>query len=227
MLIAEDLLLLLTDDATGKSLVDGTRLDLVLAGAVLLELTALERVDVSGPGEAVRPGRMVVRDPAPTGDLVLDEGLRRVGAAGPRKPEQLLATLKKGLPDELRSRLVTRGILRAEEGRVLGIFPTRRWPAVDSAHEHGVRLALHDVLVVGRTPTLREASLISLLQAADAVPKVVTPSPLPARELRRRAKAVGAGNLAGTAVKKAIDAVEAGTMAAVMAVGAAGGDGGS
>jgi hypothetical protein len=221
MLIAEDLLLLLTDDVTGKPVVDGTRLELVLAGALLLELTTLQRVDVSGPGEPVRAGRVVVRDPAPTGDQVLDEGLARLHRAGPKKPESILSTLKKGLRDGLLQRLVERGILRSEEGRILGIFPTQRWPAADSTHERQVREGLYAVLVVGRTPSQREASLVSLLQAADAVPKVLTRSGVPAGELRRRAKAIAAGEYAGAAVKKAIDAIQAATVAAVMAATAA------
>jgi Golgi phosphoprotein 3 (GPP34) len=43
-LLAEDVLLLLLDDASGKPIVDGTKLDRVLAGALLLELALAGRV---------------------------------------------------------------------------------------------------------------------------------------------------------------------------------------
>ncbi|WP_127130679.1 GPP34 family phosphoprotein [Georgenia sp. SYP-B2076] len=217
MLLAEDLLLLLTDDSSGRAALDGTRLDLALAGAVVLELATAGRVVVSEPGGAVRPGRLVVRDPSPTGDGVLDEALRRIGTRRPGKPQDHLPGLAKQLRPGLLDRLVGRGILRAEQGRVLGIFPTRSWPAVDSAHERDVRRGLVEVLALGRTPTPREAALVSLLGAVDQVPRVMAGSGLDKRELRRRARAIAAGEFAGEAVRKAVAAVTAATSAAVTA----------
>ena len=222
MLLAEDLLLLLLNDVTGKPLVDSTRLDLALSGAVMLELATLGRVDVTGPGEQVKAGRLVVRDPNPTGDPILDEALRHAEGMGPKKPQSALSGLGKGLRQELLNRLTSRGVLRYEEGRVLGLFPTRAWPAVDDVHERRVRGGLHDVLVVGRTPTAAEAALIALLQAVDQVPKVLGDVGVPKRELRRRAKEVAAGGFAGEAVRKAVEAVAAATAATIVAATAAG-----
>lgn len=213
MLIAEDLLLLLTDDRSGKHLVDGDTLDLGLAGAVLVELAMSGAVDITGPGEQVRPGRVVVRSRTPAGDSLLDEAVQRVLAAGPRKPQELLPKLVKDLRAALLTRLTDRGILRAEEGRVLRIFPTRSWPALDSAHEQQVRAAVHEVLIAGRSPTPREAALVSLLHATDSVVKVTGGAP--AGEVKRRAKAVAEGEFAGEAVREAIQAVNAAVMVAV------------
>jgi len=222
MLLAEDILLLLTDDATGKAIVDSTTLDLALAGAVLLEFASQGRVDVAGPGEPVKPGRVVIRDPRPTGDPLLDAALGRIAASSPRKPDSMLGQLSKGLANELRHRLAGRGILRFEEGRVLGIFPTNRWPANDSSHENMVRRALYDVLVTGRTATPTEAGIVALLHAVDKVAAVVGETGVPRRELRARAKAVAEGGFAGEAVRKAIEAVNAAVMASIVATTAAG-----
>ncbi len=136
---------------------------------------------------------------------------------GPKKPENVLPALAKGLRQGLLGSLAGRGILRAQEGRVLGIFPTRSWPAVDSGHEHQVRTGLRDVLVAGRTPAPREAALVSLLQAIDQVPKVLGEVGVPARELRRRAKAISNGGFADVAVRRAVQAVNAATTAAITA----------
>jgi hypothetical protein len=222
MILAEDVLLLLLDDVSGKTLTDKTRLDLALAGAVLLDLTTLGRVDVAIEGEQVKAGRLVVRDAGSTGDDVLDEGLRRIGER-PKKPEAVLPGLAKGLRQMLLERLVQKGIVRAEEGRVLGLFPTHSWPAVDSDHERQVRAALMDVLVVGRTPAPREAALVSLLQAIDQVPKVLGDVNAPARDLRRRAKEISEGGFADDAVRKAVQAVNAAMTAAVAGAVVAGG----
>lgn len=60
-----------------------------------------------------------------------------------------------------------------QDGEVLGLFPTRSWPAVDSRHEAQVRAGLHDVLVVGRTPTPREGALVALLAVTAATGAVI------------------------------------------------------
>jgi hypothetical protein len=224
MILAEDVLLLLIDDASGRAIVDRSHLDLALAGGVLLDLVTSGRVDVTGPGEEVKAGRLVVRDDRPTDDTVLDEALRRVTETGPKKPMNVLPKLAKGLRDELLGRLIGKEILQAQEGRVLGIFPRLTWPALDSSHENEVRAGLRDVLVAGRTPTPREAALVSLLEAINVVPKVLGGLGglgMPAKQLRQRAKEVAAGSFADEAVRKAVQAVSAATSAAISAAASA------
>jgi hypothetical protein len=220
MLIAEDILLLLTDDETGKSITDGTRLDYALAGAVLLELAELGKVDVAGPGEPVKKGRLYVRDPAPTGSPELDAGLA-LTAEKSRRPEEVISKLTKGLRDRLLTGLAQRGVLRREQGKVLGLFPTTRWPAADSAHEHDLRGRLHAILVVGSTPDPRTAAVISMLYAVDAVPKVLAGEDK--RMVKQRAKAIAQGQWASDAVRKAVEAVNAAVTTAMVAAATAGG----
>ena len=216
MLIAEDLLLLLTDDATGKPVVDTSKLDLALAGAVLVDLAELDRVEVAGPGEVVKEGRLYLRDTTPTGEPVLDETLDRIGSRKPGKPASTLPHLTKGLREALYSRLVDRGVVRAEEGRVLGVFPSHQWPAADSSHEDELRRGLRDVLVVGREPTEHEALLISMLHAVDQVPKVLG-GDVDKRQVRARAKSIAEGEFAGEAVRKAVEAVRAAVVTSIAA----------
>jgi hypothetical protein len=226
MLIAEDLLLLLTHDESGKSVVGATELEYGLAGALLLELALDERIDVAGPDGPGRKGRIVVVDSSTTGDAVLDEALRRLEAKPGRKPDAAVGTLRKGLRTRLYERLAERRVLRLEHGKVLGLFPTTRWPAADSAHEAKVRQQLYDVLVVGVQPQPRAAALVSLLHAIRAVPKVVGGRE-EKRAVQARAKEVAEGAWAATAVRRAVDAVHAATVTAVTAAavsaGAAGG----
>lgn len=221
MLIVEDIALLLTDDATGRGLVDSSRLDLALAGGLLLDMIGAGVARISGPGDEVRAGRVVLTGSATSGDPLLDGGVSLLAGRRPAKPADVLPRLHKGLRAAVYARLAERGIVRASQERVLGIFPTTRWPAVDSAHEARVRAALRDVLVVGRTPTPLEASLIALLHAVGQVPKVVATDEVPRRELARRAKTVATGNVGGAAVASAIAAVQAGLTAAMVATTAA------
>jgi hypothetical protein len=78
MLIAEDLLLLLTDDETGKLVASASEVDVALGGALLVELTLMQRLDLAGPSEQVRKGHLVVRDASATSDPLLDEALAMV-----------------------------------------------------------------------------------------------------------------------------------------------------
>ena len=219
MLIAEDLVLLLVDDATGKPVTDGTKLDHAVAGAVLLELALQGRVDVAGADEEVRKGRLVVRDQSPTGNAILDDALALIADKRGKKPDSVIGPLSKGLRNRLLGGLADRGILRREDGRILGIFPTTKWPAADSHHENSLRSRLHDILVIGMTPDDRAGALVSLLSAIDVVPKIVESSDK--RAVKRRAKEIAQGAWAADAVRRAIEAVNAATVAMIAATSAA------
>jgi hypothetical protein len=223
MLIAEDVLLLLVDDATGRFLVDSTRLDNVLAGAVLVELATIERLGFPPEGSGVGRGRMVVVNPTPPGDPVLDRALATVAASRPAKPEKLIAKVRQRLRATLLERLTAAGALRRSTRKVLGILPRTIWPAADSSHKRELRARLQDVLVAGAIPDGRTAALVSLLVAVNAAHKVVDGDK---KAVRARAKDIAAGDWAGAAVKKAIDAVNA-TIAIVIAADPAGAGGSS
>ncbi|TDE09482.1 GOLPH3/VPS74 family protein [Jiangella asiatica] len=224
MLIAEDLLLLLYDDESGKPSVDATKLDNALAGAVLLELAMLGKVGVAGPGERVREGRLVLLDPAATGDEVLDDGLTELSDDEGKKPKNVLGALRKGLRQRLLETLTDRGLVRQEEGRILGLFPTTRWPASDAEHEAVVRDRLHAVLVAGAEPDARTAALVSLLLAVDAVTQVVPSDDR--RTTKRRAKQVADGAWAAAAVRAAVQEVNAAVASAIVVAGTTGAAGG-
>ncbi|WP_370181126.1 GPP34 family phosphoprotein [Rhodococcus wratislaviensis] len=206
-LLAEDLLLLLLDDASGKPVVDGTRMPRVLAGAVLLELALGDVVTPAGPGEDVKKGRLVVRDGARPQDPLLVRAVDRIGASKPMKPEAAIEKLAKNLRDELAKRIVAAGWVREEKGKVLGIFPTTRWPEVDGSHERTLRSELGAALLDGVTPTPRTAALVSLLSAVDAAPKLFPDADR--RAVKKRAKEIAEGDWAGKAVRKSVEAVNA------------------
>lgn len=214
MLIAEDLLLLFYDDESGKPSIDATKLDNALAGAVLLELAMMGKVGIAGPGEQVKEGRLVVLDPAPAGDDVLDHAQAELADDEGKKPKNLLGGLRKGLRQQLLQRLADRGLVRQEEGKILGLFPTTRWPADDAEHEAGVRDRLHAVLAAGAEPDQRTAALVSLLLAVDAVAKVVPTDDR--RTTKQRAKHIAEGEWAGAAVRKAVQEVNAAVTTAIV-----------
>jgi hypothetical protein len=214
-LIAEDLLLLLVDDATGKLLLDTTRLDRVLAGAVLVELALAERVGPPEPGQRFGRDRIAIVDRRPTGDPILDGALGLLDTPKPPGATRAVEKLVKGLRRSLLTRLVEAGFVREEHRSVLGIFPSTRFPAVRPDHENQLRTQLRAVLVDGQEPDRRAAALISLLAAVHAAPKIAPDADR--RAVARRAEAVARGDWAGVAVRRAVDAVNAAVTAAIVA----------
>lgn len=226
MLIAEDLLLLMYDDESGKPLTGNPGLDYALAGAVLIELTMLGKVDVAGAGEAVKKDRLIVRDGTPTGDPLLDARLVLLTDREGAKPKNVLDKVSKKLRGELLARLSEKGVLQAEKEKMLGLFPVTRWPANDATHELQVRAGLESALKLGTQPDDRTAALIALLHALNVVPKVVADS-VDKKALKRRAKEIAESAWAADAVRQAVQAVQAALTAAIVVSASAGASSGS
>ncbi|MFC4000313.1 GPP34 family phosphoprotein [Prauserella oleivorans] len=214
MLIAEDLLLLVFDDDAGTPISGVHNLEYSLAGALLIELTQLGRVDITTEADAGRPGRLVLRDPTPTGLPALDDALAKLATMQGRKPKDVIGPLAGNrLSERLLTGLADRGILRREQGKVLKLFPVTRWPAADSRHEEQTRAELARVLVDGEQPSGRAAALIALLAGMGVVKRAVETDDPKAAE--RRAKEIAEGNWASEATHKAVEEVTAAVMTAV------------
>lgn len=214
MLVAEDLLLLLLDDAKGTA--QSSFMQPALGGALLVELAMDGCVDV-GPGSRWRPARVagVVGASMPA-DPVLAHA-RTLVEEKPRTAQSLVNRLGDDLQRTLADRLVERGILERRDSRVLGLFPRHRWPTIDASHEDEVRRSLAAALVAGQDPDQRTAALIALLSAVDRVHQTVEHDGLKARDVKRRAKEIAEGNWAAKGVRDAVAAATAATTAAIVA----------
>lgn len=195
--IAEELLLLALDEEEGKQLIGGVQLHPALGGAILAELAAAGRVELADD-------KVTVTDPTPLGDAELDAALARMAEDGKaRKPAWWVQRLQS---DKLRRRLLTRlaeaGVLAEERGRILGVFPTTRWPEADPQVEADVRERVTAVLA-GADPDERTATLIAIMHAAKLDRKA-----FPGAD-RERVKEIAEGEWAGQAVAKTIAAITA------------------
>ena len=207
MLLAEDLLLLVTDDASGRLSASADRVNAGLGGANLVELTLRNKVDLTGEQDPGRPGRIIVRDPSPPGDAILDAALETVAGYQGKRPSTVIRPLSKNLRRTLYERLAGHGVVRAENSRILGVFPVRRWPAQDGSREAEVRRLMTQALVQQVAPDTRTAALIALVHAVGCVDKIVDARQhgLSKRQLRARAKKIAEGDWASAAVRKAIE----------------------
>jgi hypothetical protein len=224
MLLAEDLLLLVTDDGSGRLSAPAAQVDVALGGANLVELKLMGKVDLSGAWDRGKAGRIIVRDPSPTGDEVLDAALGIISAHQGKKPSTVVQPLGKNLRRTLYERLVLGGVVRAEQSRVFGVFRAQRWPAQDASHEAQVRRLMTQVLVQRAAPEPRSAVLIALVHALRYEHKIVVPREcgLSRQQLRARAEEIAEGTWAAEAIRQAIGQMIAAVVAATSAAAAAG-----
>src|ERR1700755_3277153 len=98
--IAEDLLLLLLDNASAQPGLDSPRRKQVLSGAVLLDLAYACRIRPATAGEAVEPGRLVaLAAPGPI-DPVSEPAFRLL-VRRPLRPATAVKKLSKHTEDDL------------------------------------------------------------------------------------------------------------------------------
>ena len=193
-LIAEDLLLLLLDDESGKP--QTGQLDTALGGALLVELALAGAVTVSRETKPSiwKQAKVRAEPGVEVDDVVLAEALRTIGERE-RSAQDLVVRLGKGLGETLCSRLAKRGVLERRDDKVLGLFPRTRWPARDCAHEEDVRRQLTAVLVEGAEPEPRAGALVALLYAVDRAHQTVPHDGLSSGEVRRRCEGSQRGSV--------------------------------
>ena len=206
-MLHEDLMLLFIDQQTGKVRSGFAPAENALAGAVLMDLVNSGRVAFEPNGK-----RLQVVDPTPVNDPVLSESLSRFDR--PMRPQRAVERVGKKLQNKIIARLADRGVVRVEPQKVLGIFPAKRYVITDERVHGEVRKAVGDVAAGYRGADERTGALITMLYAVDAVHRVFDGDK---RELKKRAKEIAAGNWAGDAVRRAVDAVQAGVQAAASA----------
>jgi Golgi phosphoprotein 3 len=220
--LAEELLLLAIDDESNRvPMAQSSKLDYVLAGAVLMDLLLTDRLRFAD-------GKLAVADASPTGDAVLDDALTKLErSAKPRSPQHWVNRLAGDhLRDRVIDELVQRQIVRREEHHILGIFPANRFPTEDPTPEQAVRARLRAVLLEGREPEPRDAALVALLKAGDLLGAVLSKEERHragerVKELTRPAAVGKATTQTIAAVEAAADAVMAAVIAAVVAASTA------
>ncbi len=209
-LIAEDLLLLLLDDQSGKP--NTSHLDLALGGAVLVDLALEGLVEVASHGSLLGSAKLRRAPGAMAGDRILAGAL---GAVAENKPAQrLVVKVGKGLLEPLAERQLRRGVLDRREEKVLGLVTRTRWPSRDPSRKEAIRRGLVVILVQGGRPDARSAALIGLLLAVNRLHRTVSHPDASARSVKKRAKEVAEENWASPTIKDAVAVATAATAAA-------------
>lgn len=218
-LLAEDLLLLMLDEEKGRPTVT-TGFTPALAGALLVELSAMGLVESDADAERLATGKGKIRAVgAPPADPVLALAWDAFDDR-PRAATTVLQTLSSKVKAPLLERLVAKGRLREERSKVLGLFPVTRFPEADPRHEQQLRSGITAVLqgpAPGPQVDPRSAMLVSLLSAADALRPLFPDADR--KQLAARAAEVSEGEWAGAAVRRAVESINAAVMTATIVPG--------
>ncbi|NOZ13109.1 MAG: GPP34 family phosphoprotein [Acidobacteria bacterium] len=215
--ISEQLLLLALKDEKGTVVSKaGTALDFGLAGALILEMVADGRI-------TIREGKLLVQRDTPSGDPLHDEVLSVLtGKKGKLKPVKYwvprLASKVKKLRHKIADRLVLSGILRREKKRILGIFPSVRYPAVNPLPELEVREQVKQAVLDGISPSIETRMILNLIQACDLSDEIFGKEKRKAVKIRLKElekEPPGDSELVGKAISEAVQAVQAAVIAGI------------
>ena len=202
---AEEILLLLLDDESGDFVpVPTWSRQCALAGAALMDLALEGRIDTD-------LDKLVLIDRSPTGDELLDPILVKI-AEDPEVHDarywvERLGNEQSGsIQDHALARLVSRGILESEGGRLLWVFRSRRYPTIDGKAEQEVRLRIMNVLFTDEIPSPRDIVIICLADACHVFDLIMTAKEV--EQARDRIDVVRKMDLIGQAVSRAIRDLE-------------------
>jgi len=216
LLLHEEILLLALRDKEGTFASGGWHRH-ALGGAILAELLLAQKIREN---PADRKKRVEVLSPKPLGEPLLDEGLERIRAA--RRPASLATWVErfagwKELPHRIAARLCERGILRADQRKILLLFRQRIYPEVEPEPERRLIERLNRALLgPGTDLEPRTLTLISLAYPAGLLRNAFDKRVL--KRQRTRIEALIEGEPAGRALKEAIQAAEAAAAAACAVV---------
>lgn len=207
-LIEEMCLLAIDDDGAIAPITGGVAFSMGIVGACLVELCLRGRLDAelrgTTPGAEPRAVIWVV-DGSPVGEPALDHVLREVAGAEVRTVADWTNSLLPAasqLRDLALQRLQARGIIAAQEKRILWVLKARRYPIIEGRELREAKLRIVDVLIGDSVPTPHDSVLIGLALIAGLLGYVFSPEEL--RRMNSRIDEVSSLDIVARAVEAAI-----------------------
>jgi hypothetical protein len=191
--IAEDLFLLLLDNASAQPGLDRARRGRVLSGAVLLDLAHACRIRPAMAGERIEPGRLVaLAVPGPMDPVVAPafQLLQR----RPLRPATAVKRLSKHTEENLATYLEYAGQIRRVRLNSKRFSHPYAWPLTSRGRVSQARSALLAALFDRRPPAPPTAAIISLLHAVDGLGALLSLNDRGWRWVHARAGEIASGS---------------------------------
>ena len=163
--LAEDIVLLLLDDESGKlESIDLMTLNYAMAGAVLMDLALRNKIDTDLES-------LIVADSTPTGIPMLDRYLDKISSDNSESNTRYwlteLSNYGEDIVQSCLSMLVEKKILKMEEKKILWVIATRVYPMIDDKEEKEVKRRIVDLLMSDEIPTPQDVVLVSLIDTCS------------------------------------------------------------
>lgn len=193
--IAEDLFLLLLDNAAAQPSLEPDRRGRLLAGAMLLDLAHACRIRPAGPGDPADTGHLLaLATPGPVDPVVAPavELLTRK----PLRAKTAVAKLRKGAQDRVAAHLERLGVVsRVPLVSRVPVGPREvAWPIADRARVGAARAAVLGALFDGAAPAPSTAAIVTLLHAADGLGALLSLNDRGWRWVHARASEIASGS---------------------------------
>ncbi|MBV5244119.1 GPP34 family phosphoprotein [Mycolicibacterium sp. PAM1] len=166
--IAEDLFLLLLDNASAQPALDGARRGHVLAAASLLDLALDCRVRPAVDGERAPAGRLVALDTEGPVDPVAAPALAMLQSR-PLRPGTAIKKLGRHTEERLIAHLEQTGQIRRTVESTRRFGKTVSYPLTGRGRVGPARQALTSALFEGAPPAPATAAVITVLHAVDGL----------------------------------------------------------
>ncbi|QZT61792.1 GOLPH3/VPS74 family protein [Mycolicibacterium austroafricanum] len=191
--IAEDLFLLLIDNASAQPALDGSRREHVLAAATLLDLAHACRVRPAVAGEPVPEGRLVALDAPGPLDPVSARALALLQTK-PLRPDAAIKKLGRDSQKLLVTSLTQTGQIRptARSGKLFG--RSQSFPLADRDRVGAARAALMAALFDRTPPAPATAAIITVLHAVDGLGALLSLNDRGWRWVHARAGEIASGS---------------------------------
>ena len=191
--IAEDLFLLLLDNADAQPGLDRSRRERVLSAAVLLDLALLCRVRPTMNGEPVRPGRLVaLTGPLPL-DPIMDPAFALL-ARRPLSPNAAVSKMRRHIQENIAQHLEHTGQIRRVRLQSKRLHHPHAWPVTNRERVTQARAALLSALFDREPPTPSTAAIVSLLHAVDGLGALISLNDRGWRWVHMRAGEIASGS---------------------------------
>ena len=191
--IAEDLFLLLLDNATSQPALERARRERVLAAAVLLDLAHACRVRPAMPGDAVEAGRLVALAAGGPTDPVVEPAFQLLAGRALR-PARAVATVSKDVQQNLALHLERLGQIQRVRVGSKRFTHVYAWPLTNRDRAARARTDLLSALFDRRPPTPATAGIVTLLHAADGLGALLSLNDRGWRWVHSRATEIASGS---------------------------------
>jgi hypothetical protein len=191
--IAEDLFLLLLDNASAQPGLDRRRRERVLSAAVLLDLAYACRIRPAMAGEQIPAGLLVALAGEWQADPVADPAFQLLQRR-PLPAATALAKLSRHVQSDLELYLERTGQIRRVRVPGKSFHTTYCWPLTSRERVSQARAALLSTLFDGQSPVPAIAAIICLLHAVDGLGAVLSLNERGWRWVHARATEIATGS---------------------------------